>query len=275
MDHRFASFAQFWPFYVAEHSRRGTRRLHFIGTTLGLLCLIGFLVTWDWRLLLAALVLGYAFAWASHFFIERNRPATFKYPLWSFMGDWKMWGLMLLGRMDAELQEQRGGGPRTLTDHLSRYAAYHRDRRNIATHFIGIPMIVLAVAILLARPSVPVYGVPVSLASVAVVACVLFYLRLDVRFGIAMAVLYGAALWVASQVAAASLAVWLASGVGLFVLGWTLQFVGHYFEGRKPAFVDDLAGLIVGPLFVVAEAGFAFGLRKDLQAAIEARAGVL
>jgi len=62
-------------------------------------------------------------------------------------------------------------------------------------------------------------------------------------------------------------------GVGLFVLGWTIQFVGHYFEGRKPAFVDDLSGLIIGPLFVAAELGFMLGLREPLRLAIEARVG--
>lgn len=108
MEERYRSFADFWPFYVAEHSRPGTRWLHFVGTTLGLLCLVAFLATLDWRFLVGGLVAGYAFAWVSHFFIERNRPATFKYPLWSFIGDWKMWGLMLLGRMDAEVERQKG-----------------------------------------------------------------------------------------------------------------------------------------------------------------------
>jgi uncharacterized membrane protein YGL010W len=67
--------------------------------------------------------------------------------------------------------------------------------------------------------------------------------------------------------------VWLSAGVGLFVLGWVIQFVGHYYEGRKPAFVDDITGLIIGPLFVVAEAAFLLGMRKKLQHAIEARVG--
>ncbi len=69
--------------------------------------------------------------------------------------------------------------------------------------------------------------------------------------------------------------VWLSTGIGLFVVGWIIQFVGHYYEGRKPAFVDDLSGLIVGPLFVVAELAFLLGLRKALKQAIEARAGVV
>lgn len=105
---RYRTFKEFWPFYVAEHSRRGTRRLHFIGTTLALVCLMGFVATLDWRLLVAALLMGYAFAWVSHLFIEHNKPATFKYPLWSFIADWKMWSLMLAGKMDTEVQKHRG-----------------------------------------------------------------------------------------------------------------------------------------------------------------------
>jgi uncharacterized membrane protein YGL010W len=67
--------------------------------------------------------------------------------------------------------------------------------------------------------------------------------------------------------------VWLGWGLGLFVLGWIIQFVGHYYEGRKPAFVDDIMGLAVGPLFVVAELGFLLGLRDEVRRAVEERAG--
>ena len=111
MDREYGAFAEFWPFYVAEHSRPATRWVHFVGTTLGLLCLVSFISTLDWRWLVAGLVAGYAFAWVSHFFIERNRPATFKYPLWSFIGDWKMWSLMLAGKMDDEVRRVKGGRP--------------------------------------------------------------------------------------------------------------------------------------------------------------------
>jgi hypothetical protein len=109
------TFAEFWPYYVGEHSKPGTRALHFVGSTL----VLGVLayVLWSgraWFLLLAP-VFGYGFAWVSHFAVEKNRPATFKYPLWSLMGDWKMWGLMLAGRMGAELRrlglEASGGTP--------------------------------------------------------------------------------------------------------------------------------------------------------------------
>lgn len=166
---------------------------------------------------------------------------------------------------------------KTLTDHLAQYAAYHRDRRNIATHLVGVPMIVLAVTVLLARVALPVSlaGVPLSLALLAALATAGFYLRLDLRFGAVMSALLAACVALAHPVAAMSWPAWLAIGLGLFVVGWIIQFVGHAFEGRKPAFVDDLAGLVIGPLFVVAEAGFALGLRREVQAAVEQRAGPL
>jgi uncharacterized membrane protein YGL010W len=162
---------------------------------------------------------------------------------------------------------------KTLTDHLAQYAAYHRDRRNIATHLVGVPMIVLAVTVLLARPSVTVAGLPLSVALVAALATALFYLRLDLRFGVVMAALLGAAVALAQALADLAWGPWLAVGLGLFVGGWIIQFVGHAFEGRKPAFVDDLVGLVIGPLFVVAELAFALGLRRDVQVEVERRAG--
>jgi uncharacterized membrane protein YGL010W len=162
---------------------------------------------------------------------------------------------------------------KTLTDHLSQYGSYHRDRRNIATHFIGIPMIVVAVAVLLSRPAMQVSGVWLAPATLVTALLVLFYLVLDLRLGLTMAVLTGLSLWVGTLLATGSTLVWLASGIGLFVVGWVFQFVGHYYEGKKPAFVDDISGLAIGPLFVVAEVAFTLGLRKSLREAIEARIG--
>ena len=167
---------------------------------------------------------------------------------------------------------------KTLDDHLSNYAAYHRDPRNIATHFVGIPLIVVAVATLLSRPAfgaVDVAGVSFAFspATVVIALTIAFYLRLDVRYGLTMAlVMIGAGL-LGAFAAAQSTTTWLVAGVSSFVVGWVIQFVGHYFEGKKPAFVDDLVGLLVGPLFVVAEAGFAAGFRDDVRARIEARSG--
>jgi hypothetical protein len=96
---RYASFAEFYPFYLSEHANRTCRRLHFVGTSLGLACLAAALVTLNPRWLLAGLLIGYAFAWVGHFVFEKNRPATFSYPLWSFMGDWVMWSEILRGRI--------------------------------------------------------------------------------------------------------------------------------------------------------------------------------
>jgi hypothetical protein len=98
------TFAEFWPFYLREHSRPATRALHFAGTTLSLLLLGSAAALRSGRFVLMALVCGYAFAWVGHFFVEHNRPATFKYPLWSFAADWKMWALALTGRLGPELE---------------------------------------------------------------------------------------------------------------------------------------------------------------------------
>ena len=162
---------------------------------------------------------------------------------------------------------------KTLTDHLAQYAAYHRDPRNIATHFIGIPMIVLAVTILLARPGVSLAGLWLSPASLTALAAGLFYLRLDLRFGLLMAALLGLCVWAAAALAQQSTGVWLSAGLGLFVVGWVIQFIGHHYEGRKPAFVDDVMGLVIGPLFVVAEAAFLLGLRREVEQVVVERAG--
>lgn len=156
-----------------------------------------------------------------------------------------------------------------LAEHLARYRAYHRDRRNVATHMIGIPLIVLAVLILLSRPVWAAGPLLLTPAMAAGFAASLWYWRLDRRFGLAMAALLagGAMLGLAS--AALSFAAWLGWGAGLFVAGWLFQFAGHAFEGRRPAFVDDLAGLLVGPLFVLAECAFFLGLREDVRRAMD------
>jgi uncharacterized membrane protein YGL010W len=163
---------------------------------------------------------------------------------------------------------------KSLEQQLSQYAAYHRDRRNIATHFVGIPMIVVAAAALLARPAFATAGgVPLSPSLFVTAATILFYLALDLRYGLAMAAFMGVSWWAGASLAAHSTALWLAGGLGLFVAGWVIQFIGHAFEGRKPAFVDDLVGLLIGPLFIVAEASFALGLRKPLCETIEEKVG--
>ncbi|HEX8708287.1 MAG TPA: DUF962 domain-containing protein [Pyrinomonadaceae bacterium] len=104
------SFEKFWPHYVAEHSRPATRALHFAGTTAALGCAAALIAKGKWKWLPLAFVPGYAAAWASHFLVEKNRPATFEHPLWSLRADYRMFGLMLAGKMDAEISRVRPNG---------------------------------------------------------------------------------------------------------------------------------------------------------------------
>lgn len=164
---------------------------------------------------------------------------------------------------------------KTLVDQLANYAAYHRSQRNIATHLAGIPTIVLAIVALLSRPAGTVAGLPMSPAVILAAVTLLYYLRLDVVLGLVMTGLFAMALWFGAWAAGLDTASWLTVGVGGFVIGWVFQFVGHYFEGRKPAFVDDLVGLVIGPLFVVAEVLFHLGAFTGLKQQIEQRAGAV
>ena len=162
---------------------------------------------------------------------------------------------------------------KTLLDQLSNYADYHRSERNITTHLIGVPMIVLALMVLLSRPTWVVNELALSPAVFIVVVLLLYYLRLHIAMGLIMTALLVSGLFLSAWVATLDDAIWLATGIGGFLLGWVIQFVGHYFEGRKPAFFDDVMGLAIGPLFVVAEALFKCGLFSELAQEIENRSG--
>lgn len=96
---RFDSFRAFYPFYLDEHRNRTCRRLHFVGSSLALVCVAALLATGSPWWLLAGLVCGYGCAWIGHFFFEKNRPATFKHPLYSFVGDWVMYADIWRGRI--------------------------------------------------------------------------------------------------------------------------------------------------------------------------------
>jgi uncharacterized membrane protein YGL010W len=158
---------------------------------------------------------------------------------------------------------------KSLVDRLASYAEYHRDKRNIATHFVGIPMILVGTQATLARLGIG----PINAATAATALTARYYRALDPGYGAAMAGVLGATCALGTAIAAMPLPLWAGTAATLFVGGWALQFLGHYFEGRKPAFLDDIKGLLDGPLFLVAEVAFALGLSPELRAEVERRAG--
>jgi uncharacterized membrane protein YGL010W len=163
---------------------------------------------------------------------------------------------------------------KTLEQNLTQYAAYHRDRRNIATHVLGVPMIQFSLIAACALADIPVGGMTVTVGALVALASAIYYLRQDLAMGTAMAVLLFLYCALASEIegrygkgtAAAIYAT-------LFVVGWIIQFVGHKFEGMKPAFFDDVMQLMVGPLFVCAEVFFALGAKAQVREYVEARVG--
>ncbi len=153
---------------------------------------------------------------------------------------------------------------------LTQYAAYHRDQRNIVTHFIGVPMIVFSVVLAQAQIAIG----PIHLAWISILLAGIYYVWLERTVGLvctAFLILCGITASIIS--AQTTVATSLLIATGLFVAGWIIQLVGHRYEGMKPAFVDDLIGLMIGPLFVTAEIFFHFGLKRDLHDYIQARVG--
>lgn len=162
----------------------------------------------------------------------------------------------------------------TTSQLLVQYAHYHRDPRNIATHFIGVPLIVFAISALLARLQTQ-WGELTLSADVGIwCAVAIWYLRGGMSIVVAATIaLTGALVACAHPLGTASQTQWLVASLGAFLTGWAFQFAGHFWEGRKPAFLDDLRGLLVGPLFVVAELLFLMGALKELRQHISENAG--
>ena len=163
---------------------------------------------------------------------------------------------------------------RPIEQNLTQYAAYHRDRRNIATHFVGVPMIVFAVVTALATIGLNIGAVSVTIAAVTSIAASIYYLRQDRVLGLALALVLFLMCAAASEIVARlSTGATLGLAGAIFVAGWALQFLGHKFEGMKPAFYDDIMQLLIGPLFVCAEAFFLLGAKPGLRRYIEERVG--
>jgi uncharacterized membrane protein YGL010W len=161
---------------------------------------------------------------------------------------------------------------KTLEEEMATYAAYHQDARNKATHFVGVPLIMLALLVPLSWPSFEFFGLKVTAAMLLAAAVLAYYFVLDVALAVAMLAVLGALIWLAELIAAGGTArAWTWFGV-LFVGGWILQLVGHVLEGRKPALVDNLFQIFVAPIFLAAEILFALGYKPALHSAVQARA---
>jgi len=149
---------------------------------------------------------------------------------------------------------------------LGAYAAVHRDWRNKATHFVGIPIIVFSLLLVLSLWRFELGGREWTMSLAVAIAAVLGWMALDLGLGIVMALIMVVA-WFAAEALAGALgsasAVWMAF-IALFVGGWAVQFVGHHYEGKRPALLDNIFQAFIGPMFLVAETLVVVGQRSDL-----------
>ncbi len=149
---------------------------------------------------------------------------------------------------------------------LSNYKSVHFNKTNIKTHFVGIPLIVWAITVLLSLNTfnIEIAGTMLTYtpAMVFFALSLLYYFKLHVKLGLGMLFYVVANVYLASLVSAMEYALWIA--IATFIVGWVIQFIGHIYEKAKPAFMDDIMGLVIGPLFLMAEVYFACGLEKQL-----------
>ena len=159
---------------------------------------------------------------------------------------------------------------KTLAQQMAVYNAYHQNGKNKATHFVGVPLIIFSLMIPMAWPSLSVGGTTITVAMLFVAVVSVYYLILDLPMGLLTVVAILPLLWAGHQVAAMGAATgWTIFGLA-FVGGWILQLVGHMFEGRKPALVDNFFQIFVAPVFLVSEVVFAVGARMELKREVEA-----
>jgi uncharacterized membrane protein YGL010W len=161
---------------------------------------------------------------------------------------------------------------KSLEEQMSVYAAYHQDARNKATHFVGVPLIMLSLFIPLAWLRIEIGGITLTAAMLFAAAVLAYYFMLDLLLGLAMLAITGVIVWLGQLIAAQGTLQgwsWFAS---LFVGGWILQLVGHVFEGRRPALADNLFQIFVAPIFLAAELAFALGYKPALKRRVDERA---
>jgi uncharacterized membrane protein YGL010W len=158
---------------------------------------------------------------------------------------------------------------KNLEQQMAFYAAYHRDARNKLSHFIGIPLIVFGVMLALSWPRLSAGSIELTPAMATTAWILIYYLLLDLPLGAAMIVVLGVLLYAADIVARMPMIIGVPVFLIAFVGGWIIQLIGHVYEGRKPALVDNLFQIFVAPLFLVAEVFFMLGLRRETQHKVE------
>jgi uncharacterized membrane protein YGL010W len=161
---------------------------------------------------------------------------------------------------------------KTIEEQMAFYAAYHQDARNKATHFVGVPAIMLSLFIPLAWIRFDAGGVGLTAAMLFAAVVLIYYFLLDVPLALAMLVVTGLLVWIGDRIAFLGVTqAWIWFAV-LFVGGWILQLVGHVFEGRKPALADNLFQIFVAPIFLAAEVFFALGYKPRLHENVQRKA---
>ena len=160
----------------------------------------------------------------------------------------------------------------TLEQQMGFYAAYHQDARNKATHFVGVPMIIFGLFVALGWARIEVGGVPLTAAMLLAAVVLAWYFVLDAPLALAMLAVNGVLLYLADLVSRQPVGTGLAWFLVFFGGGWVIQLIGHVYEGRKPALVDNLFQIFVAPIFLAAEAFFALGYKPALHAAVQQRA---
>ena len=161
---------------------------------------------------------------------------------------------------------------KSLEEQMSFYAAYHQDARNKISHFIGVPAIIFGLFIALGWLRVDFGGVALSAAMLLTAVVLVWYFLLDIPLALAMVVVNGVLLYLADQVAVQPMKVGAVWFLVFFGGGWIVQLIGHVFEGRKPALVDNFFQVFVAPVFLAAEVFFALGYKPKLHAEVQKRA---
>jgi uncharacterized membrane protein YGL010W len=160
---------------------------------------------------------------------------------------------------------------RTLDDQMAAYAAYHQDGRNKLTHFFGVPVVVFSIFIPLSWFRFAPADVPLTAATLFYLGTFFYYAKLDLKVALLQAPASFALLWAADRVALLPFGESVAWFVGSFVAGWIIQLIGHYFEGKRPALVDNILQVFNAPLFLTVEVLFLLGMRADLKAKLHER----